>query len=74
MKKKHIIVLYSHNPSRLEHLRKLKKLRDKYIITLVLDENTNTYFQNTKGFVDSKVARWNFNVKIKIGNEVIEDE
>ena len=35
---------------------------------------TNTYFQNTKGFVDSKVARWNFNVKIKIGNEVIEDE
>ena len=35
---------------------------------------TNTYFQNTKGFVDSKVARWNFNVKIKIGNEVVEDE
>ena len=51
MKKKHIIVLYSHNPSRLEHLRKLKKLRDKYIITLVLDENTDT--ESQKDYVDN---------------------
>lgn len=51
MEKKHIVVLYSHNPSRLEHLRKLKKLREKYIITLVLDENTNT--ESQKDYVDN---------------------
>ncbi len=35
---------------------------------------TNTYFENTKGFVNSKLARWNFNVKITVGNEVIDNE
>lgn len=51
MNKKHIIVLYSHNPSRLEHLRKLKKLRNEYQITLILDENTDIKFQ--KDYVDN---------------------
>ncbi len=31
----------------------------------------NTYFDNTTGEVKSNVAKWNFNVKIIIGNEVI---
>lgn len=51
MEKNKILVLYSHNPSRLEHLRKLRKLREKYNITLVLDENVDTSFQ--KDYVDN---------------------
>lgn len=51
MEKKHILVLYSHNPSRLEHLRKLKKLREKYVITLILDENSNE--ESQRDFVDN---------------------
>ncbi len=36
--KPHIYVLYSHNPSRLAHLRKIGALRDRYRFTLVMDE------------------------------------
>ncbi len=35
---------------------------------------TNTYFENTKGFVNSRVARWNLNVKITIGDEEVNNE
>lgn len=30
----------------------------------------NTYFENSKGEIHSDVARWNFNARIIIGNEV----
>ena len=36
--KPHIYVLYSHNPSRLAHLRKIGALRGRYRFTLVMDE------------------------------------
>ena len=35
---------------------------------------TNMYFEDTNGIINSKVARWNFNVKVRIGNEVEIDE
>ena len=35
---------------------------------------TNTFLENNKGISNSKIARWNFTVKIKLGNEVIENE
>ena len=35
---------------------------------------TNMYFEDTKGIISSKVARWNFNVEVRIGNEVEIDE
>lgn len=34
----------------------------------------NTYFETTKGQVDSGVARWNFKAKVKINGEVISYE
>ncbi len=37
MKKQNLLVLYSHNPSRLDHLLKVNLLRKHYRVTLVLD-------------------------------------
>lgn len=34
----------------------------------------NTYIENSKGEINSGVARWNFNARIIIGNEVEENE
>jgi hypothetical protein len=36
--KPHLMVLYSHNPSRLAHIRKIGKLRNNFEVTLVMDE------------------------------------
>lgn len=33
--KSHLVVLYSHSPSRLSHLRKLKQLKKNYTITII---------------------------------------
>lgn len=33
--KSHLVILYSHSPSRLSHLRKLKQLKSLYIITII---------------------------------------
>lgn len=33
--KKHILVLYVHSPSRLAHLKKLRSLKDRYLITIL---------------------------------------
>lgn len=34
----------------------------------------NTYLENSKGEINSGVARWNFNARVIIGNEVQENE
>lgn len=60
--KKKIIVLYSHNPSRLAHLNKLNSLRNKYEITLVMDKKDNLKWQSK--FVD-KVIEINMEDSLK---------
>lgn len=49
----HILVLYSHNPSRLAHLRKIASLRDCFEFTLLMDEQQAVGWQ--AGFVDRVV-------------------
>lgn len=35
---------------------------------------TSTYFDETKGKVSSSIAKWKFEVKIRIGDEVLNNE
>lgn len=34
----------------------------------------NTYLENSKGEINSGIARWNFSARVMIGNEVQKDE
>ena len=66
MKKKHIVVLYSDNPSRLDHLNKLNSLRKKYYITLIMDKKDDKEWQSK--FVDEKIL-----IEMNLAIENIDD-
>ncbi|WP_214483800.1 ATP-grasp domain-containing protein [Bacillus sp. SM2101] len=54
MHKKHILFLYSHNPSRLAHLRKINSLRNKFEITLIMDHSHEKNWQ--RRYVDHLIT------------------